>query len=486
MGIAAPSRSLDQDGVSPLPRGLGPWLEEARQMIRLALPIVASQLGLIAMQTTDVIMLARLGPEYMAAGSLGFSIYINVWLFCLGILVASASMVAQAYGAHDHEGIRRSVRQAFWVAMTLALPAMVLVWNGHHLLALVGRGGAVVDQARHYLQAIAWGIPFSFGFLVLRYFVSALSRPKIVMLALLGGALLNILLDYLLIFGNHGFPALGVAGAAWATAIIQVGLFLVLLVVVVRDRQFRSFRIFARFWRTDWQRYRAVWRIGLPVGLTILAESGLFLSAQMLMLRLGTLNVAAHALALQVVTIAFMIPLGVGQAGQVRVGQHFGAGDTEGVRRAGWLALLLGSGFMACTAITLWLAPDSIVALFLDPGDPVDAPVFRLAVSFLLVAALFQLFDGAQAVMSSSLRGLSDTAWPMAVALIGYWGVGFVSAYLLALPLGFGGLGVWYGLALGLAVVAVALTCRFALRRRHGLLDRRRLDGTLQGPPARS
>ncbi|SMF60735.1 multidrug resistance protein, MATE family [Tistlia consotensis] len=445
-------------------------------MVGLALPIVCSQLGLIAMQTTDVIMLARLGPDYMAAGSLGFAVYFNVWLFCLGILIASASLVAQAYGARDYRGVRRSVRQAFWVALTLALPAMALIWNGHHLLLWAGRDGAVVDHARTYLHTIVWGIPFSLGFLVLRYFVSALSRPKIVMVALIGGALINGLLDYLLIFGHLGFPALGVAGAAGATAAVHVGLFLTLATFVLRDRQFRRFHVFARFTRPDWQRYLEVWRVGLPVGVTVVAESGLFLSAQLLMLRLGTLNVAAHAVALQITAVAFMIPLGVGQAGQVRVGQHFGARDVEGVRRAAWVAAALGCGFMACTATLMWLAPGAVVSLIVDPGDPQLLPVFNLAVSFLVVAALFQIFDGAQAVMSCSLRGLCDTAWPMALAMTGYWGIGFVAAYLLAFEAGLGGIGVWYGLALGLAVVAAALTTRFSLRRRLGLLDRHRLS----------
>ncbi|MEX0758325.1 MAG: MATE family efflux transporter, partial [Tistlia sp.] len=430
---------------------------------------------LIAMQTTDVIMLAQLGPAFLAAGSLGFAVYFNVWLFCLGILIASASVVAQAYGGRDYRGVRRSVRQAFWVALTLAVPAMVLVWNGHHLLLWAGRGAAVAEHTRDYLQAVVWGLPFSFGFLVLRYFVSALSRPKIVMVALLGGALLNVLLDYLLIFGHFGFPALGVAGAAWATAAIQVGLFLVLLAFVLRDRQFRRYHVFARFWKPDWQRYGELWRVGLPVGVTVVAESGLFLAAQLLMLRLGTVNVAAHALALQAVAVAFMIPLGVGQAGQVRVGQHLGAGDHEGVRRAGWLALVIGCGFMVCTAATMWLVPEAIIGLVLDPADPVDGPVFRLAVSFLLIAALFQIFDGAQVVMACSLRGLCDTAWPMALAMTGYWGIGFVAAWLLAFEAGLGGAGVWYGLATGLAVVALSMTARFALRRRLGLLEHKPL-----------
>ncbi|WP_119166520.1 MATE family efflux transporter [Algihabitans albus] len=452
--------------------GLGPWLFEARAMVKLALPLIAGQLGLIAMSVTDVLMIAPLGPTHLAAGSLAFMLYFNIWLFCLGVLIASASLASQARGARNFKGVRRSIRQGFWVAITLVPPAALALWFGGDLLLLTGQDPKVVALAEPYLRAIVWSLPFSFGFLVLRFFVSALSRPNTVMIGLIAGAVVNVPLDYLLIHGALGVPALGIAGAAWATSLIWVGLFAWLVAVVLRDREFRRYHVFVRFWRPDWQRYREIWRIGLPVGVTLIAESGLFGACQLLMGLIGTLELAAHAVAIQVASVAFMVPLGIGQAAQVRVGQRFGAGDRAGVRRAGWMAMLLAGVTTGAAALVMWFAPEAIVGLFLESGSPIDGPVFVLAVNFLLVAAVFQLVDGAQVAMVSSLRGLSDTAWPLVIAVLSYWVVGFGAAWVFAFPLGLDGVGVWMGLAVGLAAAAVGLTLRFVLRERLGLLDR--------------
>lgn len=441
-------------------------------MVKLALPLIAGQLGLIAMSVTDVLMIAPLGPTHLAAGSLAFMLYFNIWLFCLGVLIASASLASQARGARNFKGVRRTIRQGFWVAATLVPPAAMALWFGSDFLLLTGQEPDVAALAEPYLRAIVWSLPFSFGFLVLRFFVSALSRPNTVMIGLIAGAMINVPLDYVLIHGALGVPALGIAGAAWATSLVWVVLFAWLVAVVLRDREFRRYHVFVRFWRADWPRYREIWRIGLPVGVTLIAESGLFGACQLLMGRIGTLELAAHAVAIQVASVAFMIPLGIGQAAQVRVGQRFGARDPDGVRRAGWMALMLAGVTTGAAALVMWFAPEAIVGLFLQADSPVDGPVFALAVSFLLVAAVFQLVDGAQVAMVSCLRGLSDTAWPLVIAVLSYWAVGFGAAWVFAFPLGLGGVGVWMGLAVGLAVAAVGLTLRFTLRERLGLLDR--------------
>jgi MATE family multidrug resistance protein len=428
------------------------------------------------MSTTDVLMVAPLGPTYLAAASLGFMLYFNVWLFCLGVLVSTASLASQARGARDFKGVRRSVRQGFWVAFSLSPPAMLLLWYGRDLLLLFGQDPEVAALAEGYYRAIVWGFLPSLGFLVLRFFVSALSRPNVVMVGMLVGALINVPLDYALIHGlDLGFaaiPALGLTGAAWATSLIWFGLFAWLALVAVRDREFRRYHVFVRFWRADWTRYREIWRLGVPIAFTLVAESGLFAACQLLMGRIGTLELAAHTIALQIASVAFMIPLGIGQAGQVRVGQRFGARDLEGVRRAGWMGLILASAGTGAAALAMWVLPETLVGLFVDLGDPENARLIGLAVAFLAIAAAFQLVDGAQVAMVSSLRGLSDTAWPMIIAIASYWLVGFVAAWALAFPLGLEGIGVWIGLALGLAAAALALTVRFALRERLGLLAR--------------
>lgn len=473
MAIAASSRMpAAPQGTA----GLGPWLGEARALGKLALPLIASQLGLIAMSVTDVLLIAPLGPTRLAAASLAFMLYFNLWLFCLGVLIATASLASQARGARNFKGVRRSVRQGFWVALTLVPPVAVMLWFGRDLLLLAGQDPEVAALAEPYLRAIVWSLPFSFAFLVLRFFVSALARPNTVMIGLIGGAVVNVPLDYALIYGGFGLPALGIAGAAWATSAIWVGLFFWLVWVVLRDREFRRYHIFVRFWRPDWLRYREIWRIGLPIGLTLIAEVGLFAAAQLLIGRIGIAELAAHAIAIQIASVAFMVPLGIGQAGQVRVGQRFGAHDPEGVRRAGWMTLILAVLTTGLAALIMWFAPAALVGLFLDAGDPLDAPVFALAVSFVMVAALFQIVDGAQVAMVSALRGLSDTAWPLIIAVFSYWAIGFGAAWALAFPLGLEGIGVWLGLAVGLAAASVGLTLRFALRERLGLL-RRPLEG---------
>ncbi len=445
-------------------------------MLKLAVPLVASQLGLVAMSTTDVLMIAPLGPAYLGAGSLGFMLYFNIWLFCLGVLVATASLASQARGARNFKGVRRSVRQGFWVALALSPPAMTLLWFGRDLLLLTGQDPQVAALAEPYYRVILWSIPASFGFLVLRFFVSALSRPKVVMIGLLAGAVVNVPLDYAFIHGLDlgwvAVPAMGVAGAALATSIIWHLLFVWLVLVVLADREFSRYHVFVRFWRADWERFRDIWRIGIPIALTLIAESGLFAASQLLMGRLGTLELAAHAIALQITSVAFMVPLGIGQAAQVRVGQRFGARDRPGLGRAGWMALILALATTGTGALVMWTMPELLVGLFIDPAEADNARLVGLAVTFIVIAAGFQLVDGAQVAMVSALRGLSDTAWPLVIAVFSYWGIGFVAAWALAFPLGLEGAGVWLGLAVGLAVAALGLTLRFAGRERLGLLRR--------------
>jgi MATE family multidrug resistance protein len=238
----------------------------------------------------------------------------------------------------------------------------------------------------------------------------------------------------------------------------------------LRHRRFRRFHLLVRFWQPDWEKFRAIFAVGLPIGLTVLAETGLFSVAALLMGRLGTNEVAAHAVALQLAATAFMVPLGLGQAATVRVGLAYGRGDREGVRKAGWTALAMGTGFMTLTCLTFLLLPYTLVAVFLDSSDPANTTALTLAATYLAIAGIFQLADGAQVVAAHALRGLSDTKVPMLLALVGYWLVGLPTAYALGFLLDWRGTGIWLGLAAGLAFVAVVLVARFALRERLGLV----------------
>lgn len=451
---------------------LAPWLAELRATVELAVPLIGLQLGQVAILTTDVMMIGRLGPASLAAASLGMTLFHVTWLSCLGVLVSTAALVAQAKGARNPRGVRRTVRQGLWAAVAVSLPAMALLWQTEPILLLLAQDPTNAAPAGVYVRAALWGFLGSMGFVVLRCFVSALSRPAAAMVVMLVCVALNVLFNYALIYGRLGFPRLELLGAGIASSLVNTLMFLGLLAFVLRDRRLRRYHILARFWRPDWTRLRAIFRVGLPIGAAILTESGLFAMSKILVGWISTEALAAHAVAIQCATVSFMVPLGLGQAGTVRVGLALGRGDRAGVGRAGWTALALGSAFMLAMATVFWTQPESLVGLFLDLDAPETAVVLPLAVAFLGVAGLFQLFDGAQVVAAHALRGLNDTRVPMLWAAFGYWGLGLSGACLLAFPLGFGGIGVWYGLAIGLAVVAAILVRRFHRRDRLDLLAR--------------
>ena len=461
----------------PLRRNAGAnaWWTEWRATISLALPLATAQLGQIAIHTTDVVMMGWLGPNALAAGILGHQVYFVSLLFCMGILLTIAPLVAQALGADDADGVRQTVRQGLWVAVALALPASGLLWHAGSVLSWLGQAPDHVASAEQYVRAAMWGFGPTLGFTVLRGFTSALSRPRSILLITLSGVGINALSNYALMFGHLGCPRLELVGAGVSSSLVQTAMFTVLLAYILWDAQFRRFHLLHQLWEPCWPRFREIFRIGLPIGGAMLAESGLFATATMLMGWVGSAALAAHAVALQCAGVAFMVPLGIAQAATVRVGLAMGQQDLDGIRRAGWTALILGASFMSSTAVLFLLVPSTLIGFFLDLHDPQVVPVVRLAINYLTIAACFQLVDGLQVVASSVLRGLNDTRAPFVIALTGYWGGGFVTAYVLAFPLGLSGVGVWCGLAVGLAVVACRLVWRFHQRERFGLLCTARL-----------
>jgi MATE family multidrug resistance protein len=360
--------------------------------------------------------------------------------------------------------LRRTVRQGFWLAILVALPIWALLWNGELLLRAMGQEPALAKAGGDYLRALQWGLLPFYLYIVLRSFISALERPGWALVVAFVAVATNAFGNWLFVFGNLGFPALGIVGSGLATTISNCLMFVGLAAVVLSERTFRRYRLFGRFWRADWPRFRAMLRLGLPIGGILAFEVGVFNAAAFAMGLIGAPSLAAHAIALQIAGITFMVPMGLGQAATVRVGRAYGAGDREGVRRAGWTAFALGVGFMSMTALLMLTAPHLLISAFIDIGDPVNATVVGLAVTFLSFAALFQIVDGAQAVGSGMLRGLHDTTVPMIFAAIGYWAVGLPLGVWLAFRAGLAGNGIWIGLSAGLAVVAALLLARW-LRR---------------------
>ena len=446
--------------------GAGAWRDEFASSLRLAIPLALAQLAQIAIQTTDVVMMGWLGRDDLAAGTLGSNLLFPTFLFGMGIVTATAPMMAQALGARQFRAIRRTARQGFWVAVVYAVPMGVLLWNVEQIFMLFDAADESTALAQAYLRPAVWSLLPGLWIVVLRSFVSAHSRPRSVVVVTLLGVGVNALGNYTLMFGNFGFPALGVVGAGVSTSIVNIVMFLVLMGFVLRDRQFKRYYLLVRFWRSDWPRFREILRLGMPIGLAILAEAGMFAGAALLMFVIGTNELAAHGIALQCAAVAFMVQLGISHAATVRVGLAAGRGDCGGVHRAGWVAFAMGGVYSVLPIALFWFMPWTLVDLFLDFDKPADLEVAEVAVVFLGVAAIFQFVDGVQVIAVGTLRGLKDTRVPMVIAAIGYWPIGFAIGAVLGLTTPLGGQGVWIGLAFGLAFVAVVATHRFHRRDR--------------------
>ncbi|MBL0934459.1 MAG: MATE family efflux transporter [Rhizobiaceae bacterium] len=437
-------------------------------MLLLAWPMVLTNLAQTAMTATDVMMMGRVGPEALAAGTLGSNVYFAPMIFGLGLILATSPMIARELGRRSTSvrDVRRTVRQGMWVGLIVAVPIWLLLWQTEAILLAMGQDPALSAQAADYMRALQWALLPFYWYIVLRSFISALERPGWALVVMVVAVTFNIVANWALIFGNLGFPAMGIVGAGIATTASSTLMFLGMVVVVTTDRQFRRYAIFGRFWRADWPRLIELVRLGLPIAGVLALEVSVFNAAALLMGLIDATSLAAHAIAIQIASITFMVPMGLGQAATVRVGRAFGANDREGVTRAGWTAFVLGVGFMALVALVMLLAPRALIWAFIDMDDPVNLPVIELAITFLALAALFQIVDGAQAVGGGMLRGLHDTTVPMIYAAIGYWAIGMSLGVALAFPLGFDGIGIWIGLSVGLAVVAVLFITRWMGRER--------------------
>jgi multidrug resistance protein, MATE family len=459
------------------------WRAELRAMMALGWPLVLTNVAQNALTTSDVILMGWLGPEELAAGALGNNLYFAFMIFGIGLMSAASPLIAEELGRRRHSvrEVRRTVRQGLWSAVTITVPIWAVAWNGERMLLALGQDPALSEMAGDFIRALQWSLlPFLF-YLVLRAFLAALERPQWGLVISLLALPVNVAAAWCLMHGKFGMPRLGLVGVGIATTLSSTFMFLGLAVVISLDHRLKRYHVFGRFWRSDWPRYRALWRIGIPIGLTIAFEVTVFNASALLIGRIGGTELAAHAIALQIASFCFMVPMGISQAATVRVGRAFGAQDRDGVTRAGWTAYGLGLGFMLVPAFLMWFAPLLLIGAFLDLGEAKNVPVVEFAVSFLTVAALFQLVDAAQVVGLGMLRGLQDTRVPMVYAAFGYWAIGLPLGATLAFGTSLRGIGIWGGLASGLAVVALLILWRWMRRERLGLV----LAGGLESLPAR-
>jgi MATE family multidrug resistance protein len=448
----------------------GAWVAELRSTLALAWPLILANLTQQLIQATDILLMGRLGATQLAAATLALNLTFTVNLLLLGVLIASSPMMASALGQRFNavRDVRRTFRAGLWLLIFTLPPYWLLLWHVGSLMRAFGMSEILASQGQIFLRAYMWTTAPWLLFQLLRNFVSALERPRIVLWLSLAGIGINALLSWSLIFGHFGLPALGLRGGGLGSTLTWLAMCGALIAVTARDRRFRRFHLFGNWWRFDSQRTMAMVRLGLPIGITMALEMGVFALAAYFMGWIGAPAVAAHAVALQLAALTFMVPLGLGQAATVRVGLALGRGDKPGITRAGWTSWVIGVGFMAAMALVMWAIPRQLVTLFLT-DVPANALTIALAVSFVRVAAAFQLVDGAQVIGAGMLRGLHDTRWPLIFALVGYWVVGLGVGAWLAFARDWQGIGIWVGLASGLAAVAVLMLARWLMRERLGL-----------------
>jgi MATE family multidrug resistance protein len=436
----------------------------ARATLILGLPLIGSHLAQMALHVTDTVMLGWYSVDALAAGVLGASSFFVIFILGSGFAQAVMPMVATALGRGDETQVRRDTRMGLWLSIGFGLLCYPLFWWSGSILLGLGQQPEVAALCEAYLRIAGLGMIPALLVMALKSYLAALKRTQVVLWATIGAVVLNALLNWALIFGNWGAPELGVRGAAIASVASQMLTLLVLAIYAGWLPELRHFRLFQRFWRPDWAALVRVFRLGWPIGLTGLAESALFQASALMMGWIGTVELAAHGIALEACALAFMVHLGLSNAATIRVGWADGARDPRGLRDGAKVAIWLSAGF-GLLVIALFLTfPAPIISIFLDTARPDSAAIIAIGVTLLALGAMFQMADAMQVIALGLLRGIKDTKVPMWLAAISYWVIGIPSGYLLAFPLGYGAVGLWLGLVIGLTFAAVLLMTRFWMR----------------------
>lgn len=449
-----------------------PFRAELGATLRLAGPLALANLLQMGIYAVDVIFIARLGEQALAASSLAVAVFASMMWGFHGLTGGVAPLIAAELGRGRHalREVRRSVRMALWLSGGCGVVGMAACFAAEPLMLATGQDPAIAARAGEFTVLLGLSIVPTVASGVLRTFVSALGRPVFATAITALAIAVNALGNWAFVFGKLGAPELGLAGSAVSTVITACVVLLAYALTIRADRRLRRYALFGRWWRAEWQRLRDIARIGLPIALTVIAEGSLFNSAAFLMGLIGTAQLAGHTVALQIAAFCFQIPFGIGQAATIRVGYHFGAGNRAGVALAGQAALATCIGFQLMSAAAMLLAPHMLISAYVNVDDPANALLVGFAVQFLAVGAAFQMFDGVQTVAAGALRGLQDTRVPMAMAMAGYWLVGFTTSVFLGLATPLAGQGVWIGLAAGLVVVSALLLWRWRGRERLRLV----------------
>lgn len=433
------------------------WRTELRELLQLAGPLIVNNLSIAGMQFADAVMAGRLGAESLAAVAVGGSVWFFGFALCLGVLMAISPIAARHYGAGNPERIGRYTRQGMYLGIAIGVSLIALVYlTIESFLAFVGVDEGFRDLTAGYVRAIVWGAPAIFIFLALRFTTEGIGRTRPIMYASMFSLACNVFLNWVLMFGNLGAPALGAVGCGLASAITMWALMFVLIIYMMSSRHYKPLKIFWRVGPVRFGALREIVVLGVPIAITITAEAGLFNAVSILMGTRGAAIAAAHQVAINFAATMFMIPLALSSAITVRVGHAIGSGNSEAARFSGALGIICCAAFMSLSATFLLVFRDAVVSLYTD-----DPSVSAIAISLLLMAAIFQVADGIQVGAAGALRGYKDTRVPMMINIIAYWVMAFPMAYLATVTLRLEPPFIWGAFVIGLGASAILLTWRY-------------------------
>ncbi len=437
------------------------YASHARATLALGLPLIGSHLAQMALHVTDTVLLGRYGVNELAAVVIATSSFFVVFIFGSGFAQAVMPLVAAAVGRGDEAQVRRYGRMGLWLSLGFGLLTYPVFWVSERWLLALGQEPEIARLGQQFLRIGGAGMVPALLVMALKSYLAGLGRAQVVLWVTLAAVAVNLAVAYPLIFGVWGAPELGLRGAAISSLVVQVATFVALAAYAGWVPELRHYHLFQRFWRADWQAMAAVFRLGWPIGVTALAESGLFVGSSLMMGWIGTVELASHGIAMEVAALAFMVHLGLSNATTVRTGHAEGAGDARGLRDGAKVAIALSLGFGLVMVALFLTVPGPILSLFVDLTKPEAARIVAYGTTLLALAALFQLADAMQVMALGLLRGIRDTRVPMWAAAFSYWGIGIPVSYLLAFKAGLGGVGLWLGLVVGLVAAAGSMMARF-------------------------
>ncbi|ELS02620.1 putative efflux protein, MATE family [Xenococcus sp. PCC 7305] len=436
-------------------------LLEARAYLKLAVPYTITQLSEAIITFVDTVMIGLLGSEALAAAALGVVNFFTLLFLSKGVLETVSVFAAEAFGAEKPEQVKRITSQGIWLGFAIAVPMMLIVWHLDVVLLLIGQDESLVLLAKPYLQAVVWSFPAAMGFVVLEEVGAAIGRPQWMTGIVVAGGVLNGVADYLLLFGKFGLPALGLAGIGWATTLGYWFCFIAAAGLFLFHPNFRKYNFFPSLNQFDKALLVEILKTGWPLGLQYGIEMGMFSVTALLMGYFGSALLAAHEITITTLELSITVPLGFSYATAIRVGQLIGQKDFRGVKRSGFVSVSLGIMASLLISLVFWLFPDQIAALYLDINNPSNIEEIDAAISLIRIAGIFQLVFGIQMITMGALVGLKDTLIPTLITVVCYWAVGLGGGYLIGFTLEQEGVGLWWGLTLGMTLAAVMLVWRF-------------------------